>query len=849
MLKATLRNLFAHKIRLLLTGLSVVIGVGFLAGTLVFTDTLKATFNGLVGRVSKNLSVVVRAQSDFSSQDIGASSARAPVPASLIDKVKTVDGVQDAVGAVQGIDLLITQSGKAVTPKSPGPPTLAVSWTPSNFSTLTFVQGRGPSGAGEVAVDKSAADQYNLHIGDPVTVQTQGDPIQSKIVGIVTVGGSSNLAGAVLSVFDVPTAQQVVGKPGFVNQIDVRASSGVSQATLAARISPILPKGYEAITGAASNKEQSDSINKALGFFNVFLLIFAGVALFVGLFIILNTFTMLVAQRTRELALLRAIGASRRQVMNSVLGEASIVAVLASTLGLVGGLVVAIGLRGLLDAVGVSMPSGSLVIRSSTVIWSYVVGIVVTLVAALVPAYRAARIPPVAAMRDNVALPERTLRVRAIVGSVVTVLGALAIASSIRGNGGKAAATVGFGILIVIIGIWISSAFLARPVVRVLGAPLRRLFGTAGWLARSNAMRNPRRTAVTATTLMIGLAIVSLLSVLASSTKASIASVVDRNLGADYVLTSSSFTGFSPDVAKRAAAAPGVSTVVEQRFGPARVGGHTVQLLALTPNFGALLKLDAKAGTVSSLDESGLLLAQATATSRNLHVGDSQKVEFPNGSSQDLRVQGIYNDSASNLLQFGNGYLIALPTYAAHTGEQLDLSAFVLAKAGQRDQVADSLKAALQGYPQVKIQGQAAYKDAQQKQINTFLGLMYGLLGLSLLVAVLGIANTLALSVYERVREIGLLRAIGMARRQVRRMIRLESGIIAAFGALLGVVLGSVFGWAIVSSSGDQVNRLVFPVPLLVFFVVGAAVIGVLAAVFPAWRAARKPVLAAIATE
>jgi putative ABC transport system permease protein len=846
MLKATLRNLFAHKIRLLLTGLSVVIGVGFLAGTLVFTDTLKATFNGLVGRVSKNLSVVVRAQSDFSSQDIGSSSARALVPESLVTKVKTVDGVQDAVGAVQGIDLLITQSGKAVTPKSPGPPTLAVSWTPSNFSTLTFEQGRGPSGAGEVAVDKGAADQYNLRIGDPVTVQTQGAPIQSKIVGIVTVGGSSNLAGAVLSVFDVPTAQQVVGKPGFVNQIDVRASSGVSQSTLAARISPTLPKGYEAITGAASAKEQSDSINKALGFFNIFLLIFAGVALFVGLFIILNTFTMLVAQRTRELALLRAIGASRRQVMNSVLGEASIVAVIASTLGLVGGLVVAIGLRNLLDAIGVSMPPGSLVIRSSTVIWSYVVGIVVTLVAALVPAYRAARIPPVAAMRDGVALPERTLRVRAIVGAAVTVVGALAIASSIRGNGGKAAATVGFGILIVIIGIWISSAFLARPVVRVLGAPLRTI---SGRLARSNAMRNPRRTAVTATTLMIGLAIVSLLSVLASSTKASIASVVDRNLGADYVLTSSSFTGFSPDVAKRAAAAPGVSTVVEQRFGPARVGGHTVQLLALTPNFGALLKLDAKAGTVSSLDADGLLVAQATATSRSLHVGDMQKVEFPNGSSQDLRVQGIYSDSASNLLQFGNGYLIALPTYAAHTIEQLDLSVFVLAKAGQRDPVADSLKTALQGYPQVKIQGQAAFKDAEQKQINTFLGLMYGLLTLSLLVAVLGIANTLALSVYERVREIGLLRAVGMARRQVRRMIRFESGIIAAFGALLGVVLGSVFGWAIVSSSGDQVNKLVFPVSLLVLFVVGAAVIGILAAVFPAWRAARRPVLAAIATE
>jgi putative ABC transport system permease protein len=849
MLKATLRNLFAHKIRLLLTGMSVVIGVGFLAGTLVFTDTLKATFNGLVGRVSKNLSVVVRTHSDFSTADIGATAGRALVPESLINQVKTVNGVKVAEGVVQGSDLLVTQNGKAVVPKSPGPPTLAVSWAPSNFSTLTFVAGRGPSGPAEVAVDKSAADAFNLHLGDPVTVQTQSAPLASKIVGIVTVGGSSNLAGAVLSVFDLPTAQRVVGKPGFVNQIDVAAASGVSQQALASRVGAALPKGYEAVTGAAANKEQSDAINKALGFLNVFLLIFAGVALFIGLFIILNTFTMLVAQRTRELALLRAIGASRRQVMSSVLGEASIVAVIASTVGLGTGLLVAFGMRALLEAVGVSMPAGSLVIRGNTVVWSYVVGIAVTLIAALVPAYRAAKIPPVAAMRDGVALPERSLRVRAVVGSIVTVAGAVAVASSIRGNGGRAAATVGLGILIVMIGIWIASAFLARPVVRALGAPLIRPFGTAGRLARSNAMRNPRRTAVTATTLMIGLAIVATLSVMAASTKASIASVVDQNLGADYVLTSSSFTGFSPDVANRAAAAAGVSTVVEQRFGQAHVGGRTVQLLAVSSNFGALLKLDAKAGSVSTVADGEFLVAQKTATSRKLKVGDTEQIDFPNGTSQQLRLAGIYSDSASNLLQFGDGYVLALPTYAAHYDEQLDLSVFVLAKSGQRLAVGDSLKAALTSYPQVKIQGQAAYKDQQAQQINTFLGLMYGLLGLSLLVAVLGIANTLALSVYERVREIGLLRAVGMTRRQVRRMIRLESGIIAAFGALLGVVLGAVFGWAIISSSGDQVTKLVIPYAQLVFFVIGAAIIGVLAALLPAWRGARRPVLAAISTE
>src|SRR5665213_455131 len=530
MLRATLRNVFAHKVRLLLTGLSVVLGVGFLAGTLVFTDTLKATFNDLIGRTSVNLSVVVRAQSDFSSTDIGASSERALVPNSLVANVAAVPGVKQAIGEVQGIDLLVTEAGKAVQPKSPGPPTLAVSWTPANFGSLAFVQGVGPTGPGQVAIDKSAADSYHLQVGDHVTVQTQGAPIQATIVGIVTVGGSSNLAGAVLSVFDPVTAAQVAGKPGFANQIDVQAASGVSQETLAARITPTLPKGFEAVTAKAVNKEQSDSISKALGFFNVFLLIFAGVALFVGLFIILNTFTMLVAQRTRELALLRAIGASRRQVMSAVLGEAGVVGVVASTVGLGLGLLVALGVRSLLDAVGVSMPAGSLVIKTHTVIASYIVGVLVTLLAAWFPSFRASRIPPIAAMRDGVALPERSLRVRAAIGGVLTLLGAVSIAGSIRGSSGGAAARVGIGILLVMIGIWVMSALISRPVVRLIGAPLVRIFGLPARLGRSNAVRNPRRTAATSASVMIGLALVTMLTVLAASTKSSITSVVNNNL-------------------------------------------------------------------------------------------------------------------------------------------------------------------------------------------------------------------------------------------------------------------------------------------------------------------------------
>jgi putative ABC transport system permease protein len=848
MLRATLRNVFAHKVRLLLTGMSVVIGVGFLAGTLVFTDTLKATFNDLVGRTSKNLSVVVRAQSDFSSTDIGASSERALVPQSLISTVQKVEGVQKAVGDIQGTDLLVTQDGRAVQPKSPGPPTLAVSWTPANFGSLAFVQGAGPTGSGQVAIDQSAAEAYDLHIGDPVTVQTQGAPLNAKIVGIVTVGGSSNLAGAVLSVFAPATAQKVTGKPGFYNQIDIQAAKGVSETTLAARIGATLPKGMEAVTGAAVNKEQSSAINKALGFFNIFLLIFAGVALFVGLFIILNTFTMLVAQRTRELALLRAIGASRRQVMGAVLGEALVVGIIASTVGLVVGLLVAIGVRSLLEAVGISLPTGSLVVKPHTVIAAYIVGVVVTVVAAWFPSFRASRIPPVAAMRDGVALPERSLRIRAIIGGILTLAGAIAIGGSIRGNSGSAAAKVGFGILLVMVGVWVMSALISRPVVRVLGAPLVRIFGTPARLARSNAVRNPRRTAATAAAIMIGLALVSMLSVLAASTKSSITSVVNNNLGADYVLTSSSFIGFSPDVAHKASTTHGVATVGETRLGAAHVNGKSVIVAAVSSNIGSVIKVHMHAGTLGTLKQNELLVSKTTADATKLKVGDSVAVEFPTGGTQQIPVGGVFADN--DLL--GNGganYLISLATYAKNYNSQLDSVVYVLADPGQREAVGSALQTSLKSYPQVKVQGQAAYKDSITKQIDQFVNLIVGLLALALLIAVLGIINTLALSVYERTREIGLLRAVGMSRQQLREMIWLESAVISVFGALLGLFLGIIFGWAVVSSSGGQLNHAVFPIGQFIGFVIGAGIVGVLAALWPAWRAARRPILGAIATE
>jgi putative ABC transport system permease protein len=502
----------------------------------------------------------------------------------------------------------------------------------------------------------------------------------------------------------------------------------------------------------------------------------------------------------------------------------------------------------LLDEFGVSMPSGSLIVKSHTIITAYIVGILVTLLAAAAPALRASRIPPVAAMRDGVALPERSLRIRAIIGGAVTLIGVALIASSIRGTSGGAAANVGIGIALVMIGVWVMSALLSRPLVRFIGAPLVRLFGTTGRLARSNAIRNPRRTASTAAALMIGLALVSMLSVLATSTKSSIAALVNKNLGADYVLTSDSFQGFSPDVAAKARQTPGVTTVGETRMGAAHLNGKNAMLVAVSDNIGQVIKVDMKSGSLDALKSNELLVSKSKADANKWHVGDAVAVEFPTGGKTQLKVGGVFDDN--DLL--GNGganYLISLPTYEQNYNSQLDAIVYVLANPDQRVATANALADSLQPYPQVKIQSQADYKDSISKQIDQFVGLIFGLLALALLIAVLGIVNTLALSVYERTREIGLLRAIGMSRRQLRRMVRLESVVIAVFGAVLGLVLGALFGWAIVSTSGGQLNHVVFPVAQFVLYLVGAGVLGVLAALVPAWRASRRPVLAAIATE
>src|SRR4051794_38985033 len=504
MLRYTLKTLLAHKLRLVLSAVAVVIGVAMVSGTYVLTDTLGRTFDNLFSSVNRNTAVAIRGANAFDN----ANSDRPPIPAALLDRVRAVPGVRAAEPEIQAGNTMVVDPQTGQPLSNGGAPGLGVNYSDSTLSTLVVREGRGPHGPGEIAVDRATFRDAHLRLGDEATVLVSGKPARFRVVGVMTLGSSDNVGGATLTIFDTPTAQQLLLSPDRLTQISVAADSGVSQAELAARVRTVTGAGTDVVTGKQLAKESSDSIKQGLSFFNTFLLAFGFIALFVGAFIISNTFSMLIGQRVRELALLRALGAARKQVTRSVLGEALAVGVLGSTVGLGLGVLVAAGLKAVIAGVGVDIPSGSIVFLPRTVILGYAVGVLVTTASALLPALKASRVPPVAAMRDTFVLPARSLRVRAIVGSAVTLLGAAFMGLGLAGSGSSAAVAVGLGAALVFLGVAALSPLIAGPVIRVLGSPIRRGFGTVGVLSSANAQRNPRRTAATASALMIGLALV-----------------------------------------------------------------------------------------------------------------------------------------------------------------------------------------------------------------------------------------------------------------------------------------------------------------------------------------------------
>ncbi|MFI0446144.1 ABC transporter permease [Actinomadura sp. 6N118] len=833
MAKVTLRNLAAHKIRLVLTAVAVILGVAFVSGTLIFTDTMNKQFDDLFNRVGKGVAVDVRAKKltdDFEDDGLSAQ----PVPASVMERIRAIPGVKDVQGNVSGYAAVVGKNGKIVGTEQDGPPQFGVNWTASGDYDMK--EGRAPAGPAEVAIDAKTAEKGKLKIGDTAKVVIQGPPQQLKVVGLIDTG---NLMGATVTAFDTATAQRLLLKPGFYNDIQM-GTSGPGETELRDSVAKVLPANLEAITGTKLREDAKSDVATIMNFFRTFLLVFAFISIFVGAFIIFNTFSMLVAQRTRELALLRAIGAGRSQVTRAVIGEAIAVGFIGSSIGLVAGAGLALMLQGFM----MQDSASGLVFTASPVIWSYVVGIVVTVVSAYFPARRAAKIPPVAAMRDDVALPQRSLRIRIALGSTLTLLGAALIALGLFGGGSNPVVPVGAGALLVFIGVAMLAPVISVPVVRLLGAPFARLMGMPGRLAQQNALRNPRRTAATAAALMIGLALITAVNVMGASMSASVESQVDKQFGADYVVEPTGAGGTDTSAVTKIAAAPGVDSASPFYSGNAKINGKRAFYVAGDVKVlaeGVRLKM-VTGGT--DLGQDGMLIDEDTAKDNKWAVGSTIATAFPDGKTQQLRVMGVYEKN-----QMLGPRVIAQPVYMAHTAKPAVDGIVVNAK-NTDAATKQAIERSVQDYPNLKVSDQAALKKDARKQVDQFVTFLTILLVMSVIIAAVGVINTLALSVIERTREIGLLRAIGVSRRQLRRMIRVESIVIAVFGAALGIGIGITFGAALQSALKDQgLTVLSIPVVTLAVYVAVAAIIGVLAALWPAWRAGRMDVLKAISTE
>jgi putative ABC transport system permease protein len=908
MWKVTIRGVWGKKLRFLLTGVAVILGVAFMVGTLVFTDTTRRTFDDLFANVTAGTDAYVRGKKAFSS-DFGDQRNR--IPDSLVAKVRATDGVKAAEGDIQTYAQLVTRDGKALS--TGGAPALGVSYPtiPELNSFRIQGNGRAPELDDEIVVDVASARRAEFNVGDTVTVLTQQAPRSYRISGIAKFGTADSPGGASLVAFTLAEAQRVAAAPDQLDGIAVVGSDGVTQRELVSRLSQVLTGAeVEILTGEELTKETQDQIGEQLSFFNTFLFVFAGVALFVGIFLIYNTFTIVVAQRLRELALLRAIGAKPGQVILSVVLESLVVGVLASLLGVVAGIGISQVLKVGLAAGGVDIPTTGIVLLPRTVILGLVVGTVITVFSAVVPAFRAGFIPPIAALRNSGEASSSGRRrvsvslVRLVVGSVILGLGAGLLFFGLFASPDNAIAYVGAGAVFTFIGVFILAPTFARPLSRLLGArPVgvlvailgvvlgagavgllvggvlniaalglasiallglavilgsgawtmfragRAPFGVAGVLARENAMRSPRRTAATASALMIGVGLVAFIAIFAQSIKGSIGAIVDDTFRSDFVVASQGFgSGFSPKLASEIAALPEVQVAAPLRFGPARINDRTAFLLAGNPAATSQV-FDLGGGPAfDRLSSNGLAVSKARLESNRWSLGSPVEIQFAKTGVQPFVVESVFNDEA-----FGprGDYFISLDAYDANFPAGLDSQIAVIIAPGVSDASARSaLESALAPYPSAELQDRTEFKRTREQTIDQVVNLIYGLLALAIFIAILGIANTLGLSIYERTREIGLLRAVGMTRTQLRDMVRWESVIIALLGAFLGLGIGVFFGWAVVEAlRGDGISVLSVPYLTLGVVVVLAVLAGIAAAVGPARRATKMNVLDAIASE
>ncbi|MET9379989.1 FtsX-like permease family protein [Streptomyces sp. NPDC002928] len=842
MFRTALRNVLAHKARLLMTVLAVMLGVAFVSGTLVFTNTISDAYQKSSAKGFDQVDVAVQPENQ---EDKGDTVGKTPeLTQALLDRSARVPGAASAVGVVSGFTALADKDGKLI---GGGFQSQGGNYWGTKDPRYPLVSGHAPKGEGEVLIDAETAKRAGYEVGDTVRLSVDGPVLKPTVTGIFTTDDGNVAAGGSLALFDTATAQQLLGKTGTYDEIDVTAKTGISQSALKAELDKALPADItDTTTGRQLADDQAEMISTSMSGLKQGLLVFAGIALFVGTFIIANTFTMLVAQRTKELALLRAVGASRRQVTRSVLIEAFVVGTVAGVTGLVAGIGIGAGLRSLMSTLGATVPDGPLVVSPGTVAAALVVGVVITMLAAWLPGRRAAKIPPVAAMSSvHAKATTKSLVLRNTIGALFSAAGVAVVLAATTMDGSDGQAPMGLGAVLLIIGVFILTPLLSRPLIAA-AAPVLRAFGVAGKLARQNSVRNPRRTAATASALMIGLTLITGMTVMAGSLQHSIDKMASSAIKADYVVSMANGNSLSPDVDKKLKATDGVTATSPLRNAPSRIDGKTEYLTGVDGS--AIGKLTALTLDSGAFEVGGtrVVVDDDTATSHGWKAGSGFTVNYEDGKKQQLTVTGVYQGNAMM-----RGIMLDNATLSPHQSDATDMQVMVKTSDGASGATKDRLEKALGSNPAIKVQSKKDISDDIAQMFTLMLNMLYGLLAMAVIVAVLGVINTLAMSVFERSQEIGMLRAIGLDRKNIKRMVRLESLVISLFGGVLGIGLGVFFGWAAGQLIGTKMPtyELVVPWARMAVFLLLAATVGVLAALWPARRAGRLNMLAAIKSE
>jgi putative ABC transport system permease protein len=847
-----LKGLLGRKLRAILTAVAIVLGVAMISGTYVLTDTIKAAFGTVFTTVYAKTDAVITGKDALSNSNNNG--LPPSFPASLLAKVQKLPGIAAASGGISDVAHLVGRDGKVIS--GGGAPSLAFSVHPKGsqrFNPLTLTSGTWPVGDHQIAIDAHTASKDDYKVGETIGAVARGPVVNYTITGIVKIGGVSSLGGATMAIFDFSTAQKLFDKEGLLDGIDIAAKPGVKPAQLVHEITPILPPTAQVRTAQAQAAQATKDTNGFLSIINDFLLAFAGVALFVGIFVIANTLSITIAQRTRELATLRTLGATRRQVLGSVMLEAFVIGVFASIAGLFLGLGLAKGLNKLFVHFGIDLPQAGTVFATRTIVVALAVGIVVTLLAALRPAIRATRVAPISAVREGAILPTSRFARFSVAAALLTIGGALTLMLVGLFVGGISTTdrllALGIGAAAVFIGVAMLAKTLVPRLARWLGWPAARFAGAAGTLARGNAMRNPQRTASTASALMIGLALVTLVSVLASGLKATFENAVNQIFTGQYAVTATD--NFSPisiasaNVLKRV---QGVSVVSGVRAGQGRAFGHNIGVTAVSGDIAKVVTVKWQAGSQAvpgELGHNGAFVSKDYAKTHHLTVGSPLSVETPTGTTMNLVLKGIFAPPKG-----GSPYgdiTISSARFDSEYQNPQNVFAFIDIAGGVTAANTAKLNAALKTFPDAKIATASQFKKNQEKGIDTLLNLLYVLLSLSIIISLFGIVNTLVLTVFERTREIGMLRAVGMTRRQVRSMIRHESVITALIGATLGIPVGIVL--ALMVGKAIKYPAFSIPVGTLVVFIIAAIIAGIVAAIFPARRAGKLNVLEALQYE